>query len=263
MKHVLLLALACLYTTPAFSSPVFQNPTLFATDWAPLIVAQSGGGTLTDSDLRRINFYANRAMATMIAFEDTNDVAALQALRTNIDRLIEAGEKSGLNIQNTADYFQEYIAQNGSGEIPEHFLTPAGQVETRALLQEIASFMAQTLPDPVDIEAIENADLLAIQSINAPAPQIEPDQQTQSQALVLPEIAPNADPEIRAIQQRIKVQDGQWVIEVAPGDSLGQYAEAIYNDQLLFRTIFDANRPVLVSPDVLPVGVVLVLPQVE
>jgi len=255
--------LGCIFATSAFSSPIFENPTFSINAWAPLLVAQSEVSTLSDSDLRRIGFYANRTVTAMIAFDTADDETTLQALRTSIGRLIEAGEKSGLSTLNIADYFQQYVAQNGLDTIPEHLLTPAGQVETRDLFQETEAFLAQATPVSVDIDAINNADLMGIQSIITQQPESEPQLQTPSQTLALPEIAPDADPEIRAILERVMVQDGQWVIEVARGDSLGEYAEAIYNDQQLFSLIFDANSPVLLSPNVLPVGAILILPRVE
>lgn len=263
MKRTPLVVFSCIFATSTFANPVFQNPAVSPVEWAPLLVAQSDGSTLSDSDLRRIGFYANRVMATMIAFDNADDETALQALRKDIDRLIEAGEKSGLDIQNIADYFQEYVAQNGLAEIPAHLLTPAGQVETRVLFQEVAAFLAQSWPVLVDVDAVNAADLLAIQSLNAQQRNTRQPEQAPIQTLALPKIPPDADPEIRAILERVRVQDGQWVIEVARGDSLGQYAAAIYNDRLQFQRIFQANRPLLRSPNVLPVGAILILPRIE
>ncbi len=264
MKRMLLAVLGCVFATSTFASPIFQNPAFIANTWAPLLVAQSNGTTLSDSDLRRINFYAHRCLEDILALGDTPEALVLQTLRRDIGRLIEAGEKSGLSQQQTADYFQEYVSQNGLNLVPEYLLEPSGKIETRALFQAVILNLAEHKTNIVDIDAINNADLLAIQSINAVVipnkPELQPE---QIETLALPVIEPDADPVTRAILERVRVQDNQWVIEVIQGDSLGQYAAAIYKDRLLFQPIFEANRAVLSSPNILLLGTVLVLPRLE
>ncbi len=280
MRHISFVVLGCVFASSAFSSPVFQSPAFQAELYTPLLVAQSEATTLSDRDLRRIIFYANRSLEALINLGEFDDEQAMPALLKTIGRLIDAGNSSGLSQEDTAEFFLAYVVENGLDAVPGNWLTSSGGFDAQSLFQDAAIYRLEIQAVPVDIDAINTADLLAIQSLTrvqpetitvlpvVPSTQTEPqpvveDQDPPSSTLALPEIFPQTDPEIRAILEWIKIVDSQWVIEVARGDSLGEYAAAVYNDRLQFRRIFQANRSVLRSPNVLPVGALLILPRVE
>ena len=127
------------------------------------------------------------------------------------------------------------------------------------------------LPDPSAAsgdEGDEGADFLdALAQASEGLTLSEPLETGTVQTITAPEIVSgpspraNASAEDRAIVERVYVNNGNWEISVARGDSLATIAAAIYGDAQSYTLIFDANRDVLSNPSNLDIGIRLRLPK--
>jgi hypothetical protein len=266
-----LTALAICVATPllAFGSadprPNLSRPT-YGVD-----VAQTTARVLTDSEIRRINHYSAQAMDVVLAFGVAGGSTDIDILRQKVHRLIDAGKRSGMSLVQVADYFEAYMNQNANAPVPGPFLDAAGQFDARTLLSSVQLHRDNAAPQEVDVAAVDAHDLEGVRSVAqrlAAAP-VETNLQlsvvTSAPDAVIeshdgPTIPADAPANVRSILERVHVKGGQWVITVVPGDSLGQYANALYGDSLLFRQIYDANLDVMSTPNVIEVGQELVLP---
>ncbi len=234
-------------------------------------VAQTSARVLTDSEIRRLNHYSAQAMDVVLAFNLSNSGADITAIRQKVQRLLDAGARSGMNLVNTADYFEAYVAQNSSAPVPAPFLDSNGQFDARTLLSSVQIFAQNETPQEVDVAAVDARDLAGVSAVAqrltaapvATSLQLSVVTTTPPTAVESqngPTIAADAPPNVRAILERVEVQGNQWTITVVPGDSLGQYANALYGDSLQFRKIYNANAGVMATPNVIEVGQKLVLP---
>lgn len=236
-----------------------------------IMVTQASGAVLTDRDIRRINHYAAQTLDALQAFRaGTEAEAAVATLRQRVQRLVDAGQRSGLDLAQTADYFEAYLTENLRAPLPALLLDAAGRFDARSLFASTITFLENQAPQDVDIAAVDEADLVAISSVakqfspQAPIAPIPAQAPVVEQPVVVaktPVIAPDAPANVRAILERVRLKGDAWVITVERGDSLGQYAGALYGDRLLFLRIFEANRGVLSRPDTISIGQELVLPK--
>lgn len=264
--HLLSGVLALTVAAPAFAFGTDQARPAVS---APLgvMVAQTSPTVLSDSDIRRINHYSDQTLEALLALGTGESTVSV--LRQRVQRLIDAGMRSGMDMLNTADYFEAYITENNDAPLPGALLEADGRFDVRSLFAATILYNENNQPQEVDVAALEAADLAAIgsvaQSLSPQAPVLETLQLsvTVLPAVVVetPVIAPDAPANVRAILERVRLQGEHWVITVAPGDSLGQYANALYGDRLAFQRIFEANLGVLSTPNTITVGQDLVLPK--
>lgn len=233
-------------------------------------VAQTAATVLSDSDIRRINHYAAQALDALRAFG--GGAGDVDVLRQKVQRLVDAGQRSGMDLTHTADYFEAYAQANSTGPMPGAFLDAAGNLDAHTLLSSVSIYLENNQPAEVDLAAIDEHDLAAVSSV---AQRLSPSQaNTNIQLTVVtqptpvvaetldgPFIAADAPPNVRAILERVQIKEGQWVITVEPGDSLGQYSNALYGDTLQFQRIYEANLDRMATPNVIEVGQELVLPR--
>lgn len=255
-------------TTPSFAESTFDTaapvtPAVFGITFA------QANGAISESDLRRIHHYSARALAALNALGaaaiPTNQ--DINMLGDKVRRLTDAGQRSGLSLDQTAVYFAAYVTENNTGALPGFLLGSNGQIDAQKLLRSVENFSTNIQPEGVDIAAINEQDLVAIGSVaigNVPAPEPANLQLSivvlSEDTLQTPTIPPNASPEIRSVLTRVKLRGDNWVIEVAPGDSLRKYAEALYGDPNQYQRIYSVNSNVLRSANTITVGQVLVLP---
>lgn len=255
-------ALAFVTDTPA--KVIAANP-------LGIMVTQASEAVLTDRDIRRINHYAAQTLDALQAFgAGTGAETAVATLRQRVQRLVDAGQRSGLDLAQTADYFEAYLTENLRTPLPALLLDAAGRFDARGLFASTIIYLENQTPQDVDIAGIDEADLVAISSVakrlspqatTEPLPAQTPVVEQPVVVIKTPVIAPDAPADIRAIMERVRLKGDTWVITVERGDSLGQYADALYGDPLLFLRIFEANRGVLSQPNTISIGQELVLPK--
>lgn len=237
-------------------------------DRGALVVQNAALDAVSPSSLRRLTFYSDKAILALfdLANEDlaagengatiSNDTT--NALRAAIERLIEAGEKADLSVQDVAVFFAQEVEVRFSGPIPFILRGANAEIDAQSLFRGIADSKATTSAPKVDANYLsaltaESADMATTlgDTPTAAAPATE-------------EAAPadeNRDPAIVAILDRAKVVNGKRTIEVIQGDTLAAYALAFYGDTLLYRSIFLANTEVLSNPNLLEVGQIVTIPE--
>lgn len=232
-----------------------------------VVVTQSTPLVLSDKDIRRISHYSAQALEALMAFNASSDTEqAMEALRQKVQRLSDAGRRSGLGMNATADYFEAYIAENTNAPLPRAFLNAAGWFDADTLLSSVDLYYQNATPQVHDFTASDEADMAAISSVaqsRAPLTQSLVFSVVELPVIIVetPAIAANAPTEVRAILERVQLNGEDWVITVQQGDSLGRYANALYGDTQLFQRIFEANIAALITPNSIRVGQELVLPK--
>ena len=214
---------------------------------------------IAPSALRRLTFYSDKALLAL--FDLVNEdlvsgsggaaisIETTDAFRSAIERLIDAGGKADLDVDQTAVFFGQEVAVRFSGPVPLLLQGSGGEIDPRDLFRGVAANKAATRAQPAVDSAYMEALVNESQSMQAVAeePQAEP---------VVDE---NIDP---TFAERIVMVDGKRTITVEPGDSLAIYANAFYGDSLLYRTIYLANTQILRNPNVLEVGQVVIIPDI-
>jgi len=215
--------------------------------------------TISPSSLRRLAFYSDKAMYALFDLVNEDLVAGeggtisaktTDIFRTSIERLLGAGDKAGLDVDQTAVFFGQEVAVRFSGPIPQLLQGSDGKIDARGLFQGVASSKAS----PEVQSEVDTAYLSALldESHNM--------QVTDEVAEVAAPVDDNVDPEFAA---RVVMVDGQRTITVEQGDSLAVYATAFYGDTLLYRTIYTANRDILNNPNLLELGQVVKIPYLQ
>lgn len=233
-----------------------------------IALAQSDFGSIAESDMRRLVFYAGRALDALkgvISSSTDSDIAVQnknnELFRSAISRLVDASARSGVSNEQLADFFTQFIVENEGPEFGAQLGQIGGGLDFLTLFQDTSSVDTPNATiasgeDFLDALAAASESLLLDDSGNAAA--------APSDAPVV-EIRPvaleNANAEERAVVERIKVENGAWTITVIVGDSLALFSAAIYGNTGSFTTIFDANRDVMTNPNVLEVDTVLKLPK--
>lgn len=273
-KSKLLIALAiCLGPSTGYAGTGLSNPAYLPRDFTDIHLAQSGADKLSDSDLKRINFYSDRVLKSLaaLAAEDAagavDSDASVVALRTAISRLVDAGKRSGMTQVETADFFQLLTEDKFLQGVPLALQDASGKIDTRVL------FSGVTGRSPFGTSGKSTQDYL--QQLDAASAKLAPlsgtakpdnspvqTAETSPQKLEI-QIPEGADSATREILQRVEFHNGRWVIAVTDGDTLARFATALYGDPLAYRQIFLVNETVLSSPHDLTVGDVLELPKSE
>ena len=212
--------------------------------------------SITPSSLRRLTFYSDKSMLALfdLVNEDllgdesgTVSVKATKAFRRTIELLIGAGDKAGLDVDQTAVFFGQEVKVRFSGPIPHLLQDGTGDLDPRNLFRGVASGNV-----PIDAQQeIDSGYLQALQSEsqNMQMPSDEP--------TVITPVVDNVDPEFAA---RVVVIDGKRTVAVEQGDSLADYATAFYGDRALYLSIYSANRDILSDPNFLELGQVVTIP---
>jgi len=185
-------------------------------------------------------------------------------LHQKISRLVDAGNRSGYETTQTADFFEGYIAEKGLKPIPASSKNNDGDFYALSFFETIESHYQQSPTQVEDPQAVIAQDLAAIRSVATGT--VLPIAEAVPVEIVIiepegPVIPEGADVETRDILARVEITEGDWVIEVKQGDSLAGYAHALLGDRRKFSEIFALNRGVLRSANLLSIGQVIVLPQ--
>jgi len=221
-------------------------------------------------DIRRMNHFAEQAHEALLAFEGIYGTEnTLETFRRKVQRLTDAGQRSGLSLTDTADFFAGFVAERPSASLPSTFLNAAGQFDAESLLSSVALYYKNAAPQLFDYSASDDVDMAAINSVAQQFTPAEPVNQNlvftvvDLPAIVVeaPTIDPNAPQEVRALLERVQLKGENWIITVEQGDSLAQFANALYGDRTQFQRIFEANITVLRTPNSLTIGQELVLPK--
>jgi hypothetical protein len=231
------------------------------------VFAQINISDISESDLRRLVFYADRASRSLQNIvEGASERTIIEQdkvnrrFRESISRLADAGSRSGLSTDQVADFFTQVVFDNFGQSFMQQVALVAGGLDFRTLFRNVT-----TIPDPRSNFGDRGGEFLealaqASEGLSLETPFESPAQVTRI-APTGPRPLPNANVAEREIVSRIKVIGGRWELIVERGDSLSIIASAIYGDSLSYTTIFSANTSVLESANVIEVGTVLVLPQ--
>lgn len=218
------------------------------------------------SALRRLTFYSDKAILALfdLANEDlaagengaTISTDTTDALRTSIERLIDAGAKAELTVEQVATFFAQEVEVRFSGPIPFILQGADGTVDAQSLFRGIADSKANSKTTTVDVNYLS---ALSSESANmATTPAETPDAPAAEEEATLDE---DLDPAIKSIIERVEIVNGERTITVEQGDTLAAFALAFYGDTLLYRSIFLANSDVLTNPNFLEVGQVVTIPE--
>lgn len=235
---------------------------------APIVFAQNDFSALGESELRRMVFYAERALKTLaevINISEAQNVEEQEKINTHfrsaIVRLADAGQRSGLSTDQVADFFTQTVLESEG----QAFLDRAGEIggglNFRTLFRNVS-----TTPTAPTIDVSNNADFLnalsaASQGLTLTDSQTgnvlsEPTAQVSG-----PVALANANAAEREIVDRVVVNGTRWELTIQQGDSLSEISSALYGDTLSYTKIFDANTNILTNPNVLEVDTVIVLPK--
>lgn len=238
-----------------------------------LVYAQAQLNDLSESDLRRLVFYADRATQTLRNLVEGSPDRSIgdqdkvnKRFRESISRLASAAARSGLSIDQVADFYtQDVVSTLGEGFM-QQLGELAGGLDFRTLFRNVA-----TVTTPPTAQSADGAGLL--DALEAASRDLQLDTPFSGQAATTapvvvnvpqnngPVALENASDIERAIVERVRVNDGRWELTVAAGDSLSTIASAIYGDALSYTLIYSANTNVLRSANVIDVGTLLVLPR--
>ena len=226
--------------------------------------------TLSETDTRRLSHYSAQTLLAIYELGGTSpdQNTAIGNLRQKVARLIDAGTRCGYTTDQTAEFFKAYVEEHRTKDLPAVLNGSDGKIEALQLFVSVEEFNLQSQPETIDVAAVMAEDLEGIKSvaINTSPLQAEPDS-LQLTVTALPDevqrpvIPENADTATRAVLARVEVRGDEWVIEVKQGDSLAQFAYALFRDRLRFNEIYTINRDVLSSPNLLKLGQILVLPR--
>jgi len=221
--------------------------------------------TLSPSHLRRLTFYSDKTILALFDLAN-EDLAAGQdgatissettdALRSAILRLIDAGKKADLSVDQVAEFFGQEVGVRFSGPLPVILQDADGNLAAHTLFRGVSEASITIVAASATSEYLS---LLTAESesMNTTADTAEGPELTEEVAEV-----EQRSPVVQAILDRVKVVDGTRIIVVEKGDTLASFSDAFYKDSLLYRTIYAANTDVLQNPNSLTVGQTLVIPE--
>ncbi len=211
-----------------------------------LVYAQIQVDSLPASDLRRLVFYADRATRTLQNLAegaenpsiDEQDTAN-KRFRDSILRLVDAGARSGLSIDQVADYYAGAIYDTFSQDLVQKVGIVIGGLDFRALFRKISA-------TPAPRATVNDGSNNTLSTAPHPEGPIAP---------------PNANAIELGIIKRVIVTQGKWELTIKAGDSLSTIASAIYGDPASYTIIYNANADTIGNPNVVEVGTVLILPK--
>ncbi len=280
MRFVHKVAFLLIFIFPASKGVAFG--VVFSAEIRPatpaLRFAQAEIDALSESDLRRLNFYTGRAVDALAALSLQDDAAdgsanvgGMGQCRMAIQRLIDAGARSGLSQDTVANYFQTTVDQVFGQDTPLALQNAAGDADAKLLFSNVAAYFAtqQAVAETGDIDyaaqiesaAAEIEPLVPGAGDSTPVSRTPPP--NEAPTVAGPVIPDDADEATRAVLERVRVRGSDWVITSVLGDSLSSIAAAVYGDSLRYRDIYANNQDVLTDPNILEIDVTLVLPKTE
>jgi nucleoid-associated protein YgaU len=151
-------------------------------------------------------------------------------------------------------FFIQEVSVRFSGLIPALLLGEDGEMDTRILFNSVA------FAKSADGAKAANDDYLAaLMTAVSGSDRAQPEATEE----VVERVAEELDPAVKPFFDRIVIIDGNRTITVEQGDSLDAYATAFYGDPLLSRSIYLANAGVLSDPDLLVLGQVVIIPDIQ
>ncbi|NOR62008.1 MAG: hypothetical protein GQ535_05860 [Rhodobacteraceae bacterium] len=235
-----------------------------------LVYAQVQFDQLPQTDMRRMVFYADRATRTLQNLVEGADNRSIyeqdkvnKRFRESITRLADAGARSGLSMDQVADFYTQVVFDNFGQDFMQKVGQLAGGLDFRTLFRNVATVpdISQNDSGGSFIEALAEAS----QDIQLDVPFSENIQAVVPTEDVVEIAGPVAFPNANAIEvnivKRIRVVNGRWELVIRAGDSLSTIASAVYGDALSYTTIYSANTDVIVNPNVIEVDTLLVIPK--
>ncbi len=238
-----------------------------------LVYAQAQLNDLSESDLRRLVFYADRATQTLRNLVEGSQNRSIgeqdkvnKRFRESISRLATAGARSGLSMDQVADFYTQDVVNTLGQSFMQQLGELAGGLDFRTLFRNVATVTTPPTAQNADGAGLLDALEAASRDLQLDTPFSGQPRANASSAVPLPQndgpvALENASDAERAIIDRVRVNDGRWELTVIAGDSLSTIASAIYGDALSYTLIYSANTDVLRSANVIDVGTVLVLPR--
>ncbi len=232
--------------------------------------------SIKPSALRRMTFYSDKAITALfdLAKEDlaagqggpTISTDTTDNLRTAIERLLDAGEKADLTVDEIALFFTQQVRERFSGPIPFILQDANGNLDATELFRGIeeARGAGHNMKMASNYMALLNAEAAQLAGESgggdtggSDTPALAPPQE----APVAAEPAREYTEAEQAILDRVEIVNGERTIVAQPGDTLAAFAAAFYGDTLLYRKIYLANETVMRSPNVVEVGQRLKIPE--
>ena len=143
------------FTSPSFAIGVYSTTSLPLSPIQGVAFTQAGGA-ISESDLRRIHHYSAQTLVALnvlgtAAIPSNQDIDILGG---KVRRLTDAGQRSGLTLEQTANYFSAYVAENNSGALPGFLLGSNGQIDSQKLLRSVENFSVNA-----ELEGMDNVTL--------------------------------------------------------------------------------------------------------
>lgn len=235
------------------------------------VQAQIAG--VSESDMRRLVFYANRAarsLQSLVSGANERSIADQEKVnsrfRESITRLADAGARSGLSMDQVAGFFGQVVAETYGQGFMQQLGSFAGGLDLQTLFRNVSTGAhqnpnADAATGANYLNALDEASKGLDLGITTDNSNVSQGIQTLQTEPAGPAPLPNATAAEREIVSRIKVVNGRWELTVQRGDSLSAIASAIYGDALSYTTIYNANTSVIIDPNSIEVGIVLVLPR--
>jgi LysM repeat protein len=177
-------------------------------------------GVATDGDMRDLTVDALAAIRQATGQPDPN-ATPQTALQALVVKALREGQTDAY-----IDILVNEAARSRQVVIPEALVTAEGRVDTYLLLSSIVSQASVDAGGAVP---------------------------------VVPDVAGGDGVEVRVVQTATATEQYRFYT-VSPGDSLGAIAVKFYGSLEYYPLIFDANRQILASPDMLKPGQRLVVP---
>ncbi len=267
IKYLVLLAVSIAGSAMAdarYSTSNQQQSGLLRLEYAQVQI-----DNLSQSDLRRLIFYADRATGTlqnMVEGADTRSAydqdKVNKRFRESLVRLADAGARSGLSMDQVADFYTQIIFDNFGQDFMQKVGALAGGLDFRTLFRNVATVPASRAIDNGASYINSLADMSQDIQLNIPFSEnnqiILPSQEPETDG---PVAFPNANAVEVSIVNRVRVNNGRWELTIKAGDSLSTIASAIYGDALSYTAIYSANAEVITNPNVIEVETLLILPR--
>ncbi|WP_162891807.1 LysM peptidoglycan-binding domain-containing protein [Profundibacter amoris] len=254
------------FTILATAFPV----TVHAQQTAGIFIGQQSAfdvASVRPSTLRRLRFYSEKARAALVDMAKADNLTGTTGeelaatstanLRKAIEKLIDAGTKAKLDLEQTAAFFAMDLRENYIGQLPFIVFNEAGELNTSQLFQGVYDARA-SITASADADYLAYVNNLGNEAVSGNTP--KPEQPTE-RAAATPKEEPQRDPAIQAYWDRLTERNGKRFIRVEQGDTLATYAAAFYGDSLRYRKIYNANTDVMESPNVLTVGDAIEIPR--
>ncbi len=226
--------------------------------------------SLKPSSLRRLVFFSDKAREALFELAKSDSLGGAEGaqladkasrdLRKSIERLIDAGAKADLTLEQTAAFFAGELRKYYSGNFPLVVLDERGELNTDVLFHDIdeARKRGKAAGEQDYLQMVLQTGEEASSSI---APTEGDTVASSEQAPVLPEPEVVRPPAIQAYWDRLFERNGKRYIKIVPGDTLAALASAFYGDTLRYRVIFLANEGIIETPNKLEVGMVIEIPE--